>query len=227
MSENLNAKLPSKNNDGQPLEVEEKILSAARAEFVQFGRKGARMQQIADRAGVNKASLHYYYRSKDKLYEAVLKDIFTQVRSTISRKFSGAVPDNIEQVIRNIVSTYIEVFSRNPQFPIFLMQEVSHSPESIEPILDTFVPFFRQMMSGLHVLLEKGMQTGGLRPIKPEQLLLNVIGMTVGTFIIRPFVQKVGPHLNMDFAYDEEFYNQRKEAIVNMVLHGLQNRGGE
>jgi AcrR family transcriptional regulator len=64
--------------------TEQKILEAARQVFLKKGWNGARMQEIADEAGINKALLHYYYRSKDKLFEAVFNEIFTQFITKVS-----------------------------------------------------------------------------------------------------------------------------------------------
>jgi TetR/AcrR family transcriptional regulator len=57
-------------------ETERKILQAAREVFQRKGLYGARMQEIADAAGINKALLHYYFRNKDKLFDAIFSDVF-------------------------------------------------------------------------------------------------------------------------------------------------------
>ncbi len=75
--------------------TEQKILNAAREEFINTGLKGARMQEIADRAGVNKALLHYYFRSKEKLYEAAIREVGETLWGSIEKEMLdlGATAD--------------------------------------------------------------------------------------------------------------------------------------
>ena len=75
--------------------TEQSILEAAKIVFIKKGMEGARMQEIADEAGINKAMLHYYYRSKDKLFEAVFKETFLKL-----------VPNLIEIVKTDINSCF-------------------------------------------------------------------------------------------------------------------------
>ncbi|MBD3321035.1 MAG: TetR family transcriptional regulator [Chitinivibrionales bacterium] len=106
--------------------TEQKILDAARAAFVAKGLAGARMQSVADSAGVNKALLHYYFRSKMNLYEAVLQDTMARLWSCL-RKAVQAYPraGDIRELIHTIVSLYIRTMQANPDFPRLFLREVA------------------------------------------------------------------------------------------------------
>jgi AcrR family transcriptional regulator len=201
--------------------VEEKILKAAQTEFIQYGFKGARMQQIADRAQVNKALLHYYYRSKEKLYGAVLEGILGKIRAIMEKKFTQSPPKSLEQVIRSIVSAYLQVFSRNPEFPLFLAQELNRSSKPAFQVMGSFTTFIQYMKAHLVNLLEQEEKAGNIKPVPIQHLMLNLMGMTMGTFFLKPLTQVVGPGLGVRFEYDEKFYRERLEAIVNMAMYGL------
>src|SRR5687768_9460463 len=101
-------------------ETERRILAAARKEFIAKGLEGARMQAIALDAGVNKALLHYYYRSKDKLYRTVVLDILQNVWGRIAGQLQALGPgDGFEAMVRTLVSTYLTTLAANPEFPLF------------------------------------------------------------------------------------------------------------
>src|SRR5687767_15855732 len=102
-------RVPSVSQDS---ETERKILDAARNVFIRRGTAGARMQEIAAEAGVNQALLHYYFRSKERLAEAVFRQVAGRVIPTVLGLFGSDLP--IEAKVEQIVAAYIDAFSRSP-----------------------------------------------------------------------------------------------------------------
>ena len=112
-------------------DAEHRILAAARREFIAKGLDGARMQAVATDAGVNKALLHYYYRSKDKLYRKVLEDTIATVWGKLQTEFRAQPQTTgVEGIVHTIVSTYIRTLSANPDFPLFVFREIAGGFES-------------------------------------------------------------------------------------------------
>ena len=108
---------------GESGESERRILAAARKEFIVKGLEGARMQTIAAEAGVNKALLHYYYRSKDKLYRTVVLDILQNVWGRIGEQLQALGPgDGFEAMVRTLVSTYLKTLAANTEFTDFMLR---------------------------------------------------------------------------------------------------------
>jgi AcrR family transcriptional regulator len=93
------------NQPDKAYNTEEKIMEAAKKVFVSKGKAGTRMQEIADEAGINKSLLHYYYRSKEKLFGAVFKFAFSQFAPKITKVFS--TEKNILEILENIIDSYI------------------------------------------------------------------------------------------------------------------------
>ena len=93
-------------------ETEEKILEAAKKVFVNKGYDGARMQQIADEAGINKSLLHYYFRSKDKLFEAVFQETLLRIGPMVLSFVNEPIP--LEVKIWKFVDDYIEIIKNKP-----------------------------------------------------------------------------------------------------------------
>src|ERR687895_384777 len=108
-------------------DTEQRILEAARVVFIRRGTAGARMQEIAAEAGVNQALLHYYFRSKERLAEAVFRQVAGRVLPTIFAILGSDLP--IEAKVEQIVAAYIEAFSRSPFLPGYILSELHHHPE--------------------------------------------------------------------------------------------------
>ena len=127
----------------QEKNTEKKILKAAREEFIQTGLKGARMQSIANRAEVNKALLHYYFRSKDKLYEAALSEVLISFWSALDKEFSkdNYAPD-LESTIRLFVQTHVRTMIANPDFPRLILRELADGGEMIKLIAAEIISRF-------------------------------------------------------------------------------------
>src|SRR5690349_22190096 len=98
--------------------TQDRILDAARKVFVRKGMAGARMQDIADEAGINKALLHYYFRSKEKLFEQIFKELSFQFLPRVNAIFEsdGSLFEKIEMFCSEYISKMIE----NPFIPLFI-----------------------------------------------------------------------------------------------------------
>ncbi|MEQ1744778.1 MAG: TetR/AcrR family transcriptional regulator [Saprospiraceae bacterium] len=195
--------------------TEQKIFDAAHEVFSKKGMDGSTMQEIADRAGINKALLHYYYRSKDKLYEMVARAILTKALSAIRHVIENDLP--LEEKIRLFIETYIGIISRNTFIPLFILSEISKHPDRFfETILPRDLPkphaFFQQV--------ENEISAGRIRPIRPQHLIVNIISMCVFPFVGKPMVA-VLLGLNQDEM--RLFLKERTEEVTTFVLAGLRN----
>src|SRR5918992_4628251 len=109
---------------GLDLDTEQRILEAARVVFIRRGTAGARMQEIAAEAGVNQALLHYYFRSKERLAEAVFGQVAGRILPTVFGILSSDVA--IEDKVERIVGVYLDSFSRSPFLPGYILSELHH-----------------------------------------------------------------------------------------------------
>ena len=113
--------------------TEEKILLAAQKIFVKTGFDSARMDEIALLAGVNKSALHYYFRSKEKLFETVFEMILLRFVSEID--FEWEQETQLPSKINGFVSKYIDLLSENQHIPFFILNEINRNPEKIIKII--------------------------------------------------------------------------------------------
>ncbi len=193
--------------------TEQKIFDAAHEVFTQKGMDGAKMQEIADRAGINKALLHYYYRSKEKLYETVARAIIGKALPALRQVIESEVP--LEEKIRGFVETYIDIISRNTFIPLFIISEINKHPDRfIDSVFPQELPkpevFFRQV--------EAEIAAGRIRPIKPQHLIVNIVSLCIFPFVGKPMMRIL---LGMSMGEMRMFLEERKFEVTNFVLASL------
>ena len=109
--------------------TEEKIKEAARKVFITKGMTGARMQEIADLAGINKALLHYYYRSKEQLFNAIFEDVLKDMLPGLFGIVNSDLP--LEVKVYQLADKYMEFFSKRPEMPLFVLNELQRHPKEL------------------------------------------------------------------------------------------------
>lgn len=193
--------------------TEEKIIAAAEEVFTEKGMAGARMQEIADRAGINKALLHYYYRSKEKLFGVIFKMAIQVFAPSLIKVFE--TPGDIFQKIEIFVKSYLDLLERNPHLPGFVISELSNNPKRLIDLLSTLnldvQPIFDQ--------IEEAVEQKLIRPVKPDQLIINVLSLCIFPLVARPMIQTiVYKGSENDF---RAMLEQRKDEVVHFVISSI------
>lgn len=193
--------------------TEQNILQAAKSVFQRKGMDGARMQEIADEAGINKALLHYYYRSKQLLFEAVFKSAFSLLAPQLNKILNDE--SSLEDKIKNFTSNYISFISKHPYLPNFVIQEINRNPEFILnmkgnvgfPNLETFKKQVDEEVELKHI-----------KPIKAEQLFINILSLSVFPFIGAPLLKAIG---NIDDAQFKVLVEERKTHVAQFIINSI------
>lgn len=190
-------------------DTEHKIIVAAREVFIEKGLEGARMQEIADKAGINKALLHYYFRSKDKMFDAVFQDIIGKVIPEFSKLVNTEKP--ITEVMTSFISFYNNFFIANPFLPQFFFHEIWQHPDK----LAAFIQSQHIDPKTLALSLEEKLPRVEGTVYLPQHMIANVLGMTLFPHIARPLFQR------LFFDNDDEKYNQflseRTDFLIQMM----------
>ena len=196
------------------LSTEQKILEAAKKVFIQKGLDGARLEEIATEAGINKALLHYYFRSKENLFET----IFDQMIEKIVPNFTVIIESNkpIEEKIELFVHRYIDFVGENPQIPIFLITEVNRNPQRMKDILTRTKNFAKMQEFAFQMITE--MQVGRIKSFNPLHLILHIISLCVFPFIAKPVIQAILQIKDDDFTI---ILLQRKEEVSRFLHEAL------
>ena len=198
--------------------TEEIILDAAREVFMEKGMEGARMQEIADAAGINKALLHYYFRTKEKLFGLVFDKAFGEFLPRMTVLFSSDIPllEKLSQFIRS----YIELISKNRFLPGFMITEINRDPGKV-------VEKFQQMASGMLAsnirILEKELKNeekkGNIKYVDPRHLIVNILALCIFPYIGEPLLKPV--LFANDSSEFSAFMEERPALIEKFVLNAL------
>ncbi len=197
--------------------TEQRILEAALVEFAEKGMDGARMQSIADKAGINKSLLHYYYRSKEKLFEVVFQILF----KTIIPKFSKIITNegDIFDKIRLFVHEYIGTIQKMPHIPGFILHELGSNPIRLSNMIQNSGGIIH--FDTARDQLQTAIAQGRIRPIAPEQFLLNMVSLCVFPFLARPIGQTI--LAKGDSKIYDQIIEDRKKEVAEFIINAIKN----
>jgi TetR/AcrR family transcriptional regulator len=171
---------------------------------------------------VNKALLHYYFRSKEKLYHHVLEDTVGTVWGRIAAEFREQDPaQGLEPLLRTVISVYVKVLAANPEFPLFMFRELAQGHPAFIAGVPGLVKDFQDVPATLVKALQEEVRAGKVKPIPPVHFFMNLLGMTVSTFLIMPMIRRVGPAFGMRIDFDRAFLEERIESIADTLLNGI------
>lgn len=202
-------------------DTEASILEAARRVFVRRGTAGARMQQIADEAGVNKALLHYYFDDKSTLSAAVFQEaarsLFPRVLKVLG---SGA---SLEEKVERVVRIELDHLSKNPFLPGYILTELHSQPDRAEELIASLAgerakSLVPRVLETLRAQLEERAREGTLRAIDPRQFVVNLISLCIFPFAAAPMLETL---LGLDEPEFRRFIQRRKEILPTLFFRGL------
>lgn len=204
-----------------PADTEVKILAAARTVFTRSGTAGARMQDIAREAGVNQALLHYYFRTKQALADRVFSDVATALFAALPRNLSPSA--SLSEIIHAFVKGYIDTVRHAPFMPGYVAAETSQHPERVAAVIarvtgsnpTTATP---RLASTLQQMIDARVAAGEMRPIKAEQLLVNVMALAAFPFIAQRVLTGV---YGMNQEQFDRFLDERREELPKFILNAL------
>lgn len=197
-----------KNTD--KLSTEAKILAAAEQVFLRSGYDGSRMQEIADLAGINKAMLHYYFRSKDLLFERIFEQKFISFFPQIQELSSS--PLSFTDKICQYSTMHINLLRQNPYLPLFIINTVHKNRDFAQRLPITIATEFVQSYYD-------DLAADKVRSLNPIQFLVSVMSMCIFPFLSKPILQHMAALSDLDF---DAFMEQRSQEIQTYIRSILQ-----
>ncbi|KYG72780.1 TetR/AcrR family transcriptional regulator [Roseivirga echinicomitans] len=193
--------------------TEQQILEAAKKVFQLKGMDGARMQEIADEAGINKAMLHYYYRSKQLLFEAVFSHAFAMMAPQLNQILND--DSSIEEKIRHFTHDHLSFIMEHPYLPKFIIQELNRNPDFVTNMkTKTGFPSIEKFKIQVAAEVKQGI----LKPIAGEQLFINILALNIFPIIASPMIKAF-------IRADDEGYTQllesRKTEVANFIINAI------
>ena len=202
-------------NPVSPAPSRERILAAARQEFLRVGFNGARMQHIANEAGINKALLHYYYQSKENLFELVMGDALSAFIQKVQSVFAGQ--GSVLEKIEWYLEAHLQLLLEQPDLPLFVISESHRDPDGFfnrffdsNKGLSPFGSFMNQ--------IKQEMREGKIRTMDPIHLWMHVMSMTVFPFAAKPMLQRL---TGVDAPEYRTILMERKNHILGFITLAL------
>ena len=186
--------------------AEQRIINAARKVFHEKGYDATRTRDIAEEAGINLALLNYYFRSKEKLFDIIVFETMEKFFQSLKEVFNDE-KTSIEQKVEALVEKYVDLLSRHPEIPLFILSEVRKRPAELvqrigmkELVMQSF--FLRQYMEEAN--------SGKIKMLHPLHFIMNILGLTVFPFIASPILRSIG---NLSPADWNDLMQERKKMV--------------
>lgn len=201
----------------QDKNTEKLILESAEDLFLKQGFAKTTMGQIAERVGCNQALVHYYYRTKEKLFDRIFEEkARITVNNFINIESEGAT---FEEKLAMKIRMHFDFLKENPRLPLFLYIELSTNPEKIRPVIEKIkkmLPSFD--MREAEKILQAEIEKGNIREISFTDLVFTVVALNIAPFVTQPIFESF---LGIGSDCISAFIEKRKEENVRIVLARL------
>ena len=198
----------------------ERIFSAAVQVFAKKGRHGAKMEEIASVAQINKAMIYYLFTSKDNLYLEILKMIFAEMNVQFTKSISDGVNQGLspDKLLMMSIEHQFDAFSVNPNHTKILLEAMSSHAEELGIAVKTQKDdMYSKPRKYLEKIITDGISQGLFRNIDPEQLMGSIFGMNLIFFMTKSFAEVLG----IETGDEAEYLEKRKKNIVSLVMNGV------
>ena len=200
----------------ETLDTAAKILRAAEEEFMEKGYGNAKMMAIAARAGVSHSMLHYYYRSKEKLFQMVFDEkaqlIVGILEGIHSKEF------DLKEVIAQFVRNQFNLLMDNDRFVWFIINELIHNEENMTKVIDIVKSKLSDYLLWFNDVLTKEIESGRIRSISGRSLIMNIISLNASSFLCIPVLKKLEPEMDIN-----EYLINRREENVEFICDAIKN----
>ena len=193
------------------ISTEQKIKKAALKVFSDKGYADTKTRDIANSAGVNISTLHYYFRSKDKLFKVISDEVFDKFNAISDRIFDSEA--SFKEKIKLFVSEYTDFCKDNPTIPSFIVFESERNPEKVYGKID-----FRRFDSKIEKQLQQLISEKKIKPISYPNFILNLVSLTIFPFLNKHMLHQMNGLSEKDF---HELLETRKEMVPKMIINDL------
>lgn len=203
----------TQNANPKEVDTEAMILQAAENEFLSKGFAGARTTAIAEAAGVTHGMLHYYFRTKEKLFEKIFTEKIGLMRTLIQNSaLDETLP--LDQRLRRIISVHLDFLAANPGLPKFLIDEVFGNPSRVAKFSAQLREILPPVLRVFDKDLRRGIEAGIYRPVDTTMLIIDIISLNVFSFVAMPMLTACFGPIDSDLS---TFVERRKADIFDTI----------
>lgn len=198
------------------INTEQKILEVAESLFLDKGFAMTTTTEIARRVGCNQALVHYYFRTKENLFEKLFEKKFLLFTSAIT--LNNQKTKGLKDKIEDIITKHLDVIAANPKLPFLIINEITTNPDKFRNILEKLKEESATLLKMLDKELNIEIEKGTIREISSFDLLLNILSLNIFMFVAKPMLQGVKNFTPKEF---DEFVLKRREEVFRTVWGGI------
>jgi len=197
-------------------QMEQQIIQSAEELFLDKGFALTSTTEIARKAGCNQTLVHYYFRTKENLFQAIFERKFRYFISnfTVLDDPSMSFHDKLTMMI----SSHFDLIMKNPRLPTFIVTELTTNARRLAMIKESFAPQLSEIFRTFESQFRKAVTDGEVREMDLFDLILSIISLNIAPFLINPIIKTA---LNLDNKGFKEFALRRKEKNIEMILDHL------
>ena len=200
----------------ETLNTEQAILEAAEKEFLKKGFAGSKTIEIAKEAGVTHAMLHYYFRTKENLFNKVFETKAKQLADTFLSRVDETLP--FFEKIKVSIESHFDLLAANPELPLFIYREILANANGETVCQHTLFPNFKQAVKLLEKPLKEETATGRIRPVSAFDLLTSAVALNVFVFVANPLLRLLAKENGEEY---HQYLERRKQENVEIILSRL------
>ncbi|GHV10470.1 hypothetical protein FACS1894162_4730 [Bacteroidia bacterium] len=197
--------------------TEQVILETAEKIFIEKGYAGTRTTEIAQAAGVNHAMLHYYFRTKENLFNQIFEQKAAQLLGFFVQAFDRELP--FFEKLKIGIETHFDFIAQQPGLPLFVLREIIQNKERKDLILQKALPLGMKILSKMAQALNEEESQGNIRSMQAHDLLLNIASLNIFAFVAAQAI--FDNHADSTNEQYKNFLEVRKQNNVEVIINSL------
>lgn len=195
---------------------EQLILETAERLFLEKGSASTSTTEIARDVGCNQALVHYYFRSKEQLFQ----EIFSQKLELLLQSYDtiAARPIGFKEKLTLFIHTHFELIAENPQLPFFVISEMRAKPERIRFLKERFAKRASRAFKLFDHDMKEAIDRGEIRSMDSLELILTIASLNISVFLLQPLLTELLPIPNKEFG---DYARQRRDQNIRTVIESL------
>ncbi len=197
--------------------MEDQILEVAEKLFLEKGFAMTSTTEIAKNVGCNQALIHYYFRTKDNLFNTIFEQKFKKFFVSIF-ELKNMSDLNFNDKLKFIIESHFDILRANPKIPALILNELSRKPDQLSILREKLFPLASQFLTELDDELQQEIKLGRVRNILLPDLIISIISLNITIFIMLPVAENI---LQINDVMKEFMIQQRRAENVDFVLKSL------
>lgn len=193
--------------------IEKRIIEAAKKAFLKKGYSETNMAEIAEEVGLTRPAMHYYFRTKERLFQAALGELIQIVLPKLRGYITSDAP--LKEKITNIVNTYTDLLKETPEIPLFIIKEINRDVDNMLSIASA--PIINESARSLKAAIQHEVDAGHIKDVPLMDIVYTMYGLIAFPVIARPLGKVI---FDTDIT-DEEFRQRWKNNIIDQMVHLL------